>query len=125
MSVARENWDPSGKLKQTLDSYKKETVRIGLTLYYHTFNGTSSLLIKVEFFNLIMSVPKKHLTQSQPPKVLKTVLRIKKEKEKTLMLFKIAFDNYSSLSVATFKDGTNTFKVYNRNEALNCQMYTK
>ena len=41
------------------------------------------------------------------------------------MLFKIAFDNYSSLSVATFKDGTNTFKVYNRNEALNCQMYTK
>ena len=69
-----------------------------------------------------MSVPKKHLTQSQPPKVLKTVLRIKKEKEKTLMLFKIAFDNYSFLSVATFKDGTNTFKVYNRNEALNCQM---
>ena len=41
------------------------------------------------------------------------------------MLFKIAFDNYSSLSVATFKDGTNTFTVYNRNEALNCQMQTK
>ena len=60
------------------------------------------------------------MTQSQPPKVLKTVLRIKKEKEKTLMLFKIAFDNYSSLSVATFKDGTNTFKVCDRNEALNC-----
>ena len=69
---------------------------------------------------LLCLYQKKHLTQSQPPKVLKTVLRIKKEKEKTLMLFKIAFDNYSSLSVATFKDGTNTFKVYDRNEALNC-----
>ena len=32
-------------------------------------------------------------------KVLKTVLRIKNEREKTLVLFKIAFDNYSSLSV--------------------------
>ena len=68
---------------------------------------------------LLCLYQKKHLTQSQPPKVLKTVLRIKKEKEKTLILFKIAFDNYSSLSVATFKDGTNTFKVYDRNEALN------
>ena len=68
MSVARENWDPSGKLKQTLDSCKKETIRIGLTLYYHTFNGISSLLIK-----LINSLPfseyqKKNSTQSKPPK---------------------------------------------------------
>ena len=36
-------------------------------------------------------------------KVLKTVLSIKKEKEKTLVLFKIAFDNYFCLSVACYE----------------------
>ena len=38
-------------------------------------------------------------------KVLRTVLRIKKEKEKTLVLFKIhvAFDNYSSLTVGCYE----------------------
>lgn len=36
-------------------------------------------------------------------KVLKTVLSIKKEKEKTLVLFKIAFDNYFCLSVECYE----------------------
>ena len=63
------------------------------------------------------------MAQSQPPKKsFEDVLKIKKEKEKTLVLFKIALDNYFYLSVATFKHGTSTFKVYNRNEGLNCHM---
>ena len=63
--------------------------------------------------NLIMSVPKKILWHKANllKKVLRTVSRIKKEKEKTLVLFKTAFDNYFYLSVATFKHAANTFKV--------------